>query len=165
MINESQVRGLIDDISYELNVEHYMLTETYLDNPFKLKKWLEAVKDSRKLEIKGNKDAQMAVERLEALIENHENLPVEDIPKNDIKGIYINLVDGAIRPRLTTHMSGRYQLEDSELCDSVIIDRSADELRKSACSTEFIHNIIKKYKPKNSTELAGLFVVNRIDRQ
>lgn len=174
MLDEKNIRKLVDDLCFDLDCIHFNLEFSTVANIAKLKEWLDNI-DRSYGDVLGDSDecaenrkgvdwgeAQSTYKKLVAEIEEFDKQPVPDLGRETLKSVYTSLVTGAIHPKLVRLENGGLELEDSELYEAPDdengnIATDFKNVTGGARTREFIEEIVMKYKPSSNEELLSLF--------
>ena len=167
MLDADIVGKLVNDISYELDLEYYGKSHGNVINITKLKDWFDTIEASHKKtfeeEPQRNSEVIKMLAELKAIIEEEESKPIVGLAASELREVYGEFMSGKLNPKVKEYsrIRERYLLEDSELCDSNGISHL--EVADGARSRRFIDLMIMKYKPADMTELRSLFSSERIE--
>lgn len=177
MLNIVDMTRLINDISFELDLESFERTHGSKINITKVKSWMEEVESNYSKEIKevGNTDLLDAWRELTVKIEAEDAKPVRALPKEELKALFKDFLAGDILPKMRRIGVKDYTFEDDDIIYQINKNNENSPNHKS-CSTfghnpyemvysikgrAFIQGIIDKYKPDNLSELEALFTKYR----
>lgn len=158
MLDIKRATDLVNDICFELDIKHYKFVHKNIGNITKLKEWFGEVVTEYKDSIDSSATLSELVSALESLIKEHDDKPPSDIPRETMKSVYIQLVEGLLVAPTIIDEFGYYKLEDGELTD--LPDMANADIRvvqETACTTHFIEGMIEKYKPNEPQDLYNLF--------
>ena len=172
MLDQQNIRGLVNNLCFDLDCNHFNSEYSTVANPTNLRNWLsniveqyddvlrsDAIGDENRAETDWG-EAHLTYEKLVAEIEAFDKKPVPTLTRNEIKDVYIGLVSGTLHPRVLLLSEGGFVLEDDEFVDYISDDfdiKSFKEVTLPARSRGFIEDIIMKYKPETAAELYQLF--------
>lgn len=161
MLKPEIVGQLVNDISYELDLDYFGKTHGNVINISKLKDWRDTIKLSYKAAFEKDADKYSEViemlDKLDSIIAAEEEEPIVGLATSELREFYGELMAGKIHPKVKDYQRKRerYVLEDDDICESIGINHL--EVVDSARSRRFIDLMIEKYKPIDMTELRSLF--------
>lgn len=161
MLDSVIVGKLVNDISYELDLEYYGKSHGSVINIHKLKEWYDKTEqDHKKLfdeDPNIHKEAIRMMEELAAIIKEEDDKLIMGIPPSELRSLYGEFMSGKLNPKFKEYnkKQQRFLLEDSELCETTGI--TALEVAEQTRTRRFIDLMIVKYKPADTNELRSLF--------
>lgn len=167
MLDLMTVGKLVNDISYELDLEYYGKSHGSVINIHKLKEWYDKVEQDNKKSFEENPEIHQEViammKELAAVIKEDDDKLIVGIPHSELRELYGEFMGGKLNPKFREYWKKRqrYLLEDAELCEASGI--TALEVADSARSRRFVDLMIVKYKPADTNELRSLFDSTEIE--
>lgn len=161
MLDADIVGKLVNDISYELDLEYFGKSHGNVINITKLKDWYDTQEISHKKTFEEApviySEAIAMLAELKNIIDEEEAKPIIGLATSELREFYGEFMSGKLHPKLRHHQQQRQRLmlEDSELCDASGITHL--DLADAARSRRFIDLMIMKYKPADMGELRSLF--------
>lgn len=161
MLDADVVGKLVNDISYELDLDYYGKTHGNVINITKLKDWLDSLEAKYKKDFEESPEIYseviVMIANLKAVIEEEENKPIIGLATSELREFYGEFMKGKLHPKLNEYQQhrGRLFLEDKDLCDAAGISHL--EIVDASRSRRFIDLMIMKYKPADMIEFRSLF--------
>lgn len=178
MLNEKIIRDLINDLCFTLDCRHFNFKYTSASDPKQVSEWLKELYATYPEIAEGNEkcainreDAEWTEtwgkaysisQKIQANIQEYHNIPLPELDEDEIKEVYIKLVNGDLHPQVLALEDGGYELADKELVEEAVDEygNTATEFRdvtSVARNRGFIEGIIRKYKPSTTTDLLLYF--------
>lgn len=171
MLDQQNIRGLINDLCFDLDCNHFNAEYSTVANPTNLRNWLNSIREQYDDVLRSDQigdenrketdwgEAHLTYEKLVAELEAFDKKPVPSLSRSEVKDVYIGLVSDSLHPRVLLKEGG-FVLEDDEFVEYLSDDFDAASFKDvtlPARSRGFIEDIIAKYKPESSAELYQLF--------